>query len=186
MSEIESQQLLIARLAQLAPGGSMGRTALMKWFYFLQTLRAVPLPYRFTLYSYGPFDRDVLYDLAVAENLGLVKENVVLYPQGYGYQIRLAEGEETARALEQSDLLKKYADDIAWVMDRFGTSAAAQLELAATIIYTDRENHDNGASPTAESHAQAVAEVKPRFDRGTILHEIEALRNEELLIAVSG
>ena len=49
----------IARLAEKAPP-NFGRTALMKFCYFLQSLRGVPLSYRFTLYSYGPFDSDVL------------------------------------------------------------------------------------------------------------------------------
>jgi hypothetical protein len=40
---------LITRLVEKVPG--LGRTALMKYCYFLQTLRRVPLGYSFTLYS---------------------------------------------------------------------------------------------------------------------------------------
>jgi hypothetical protein len=41
----------------------------MKCLYFLQTVRRVPLRYHFGLYTYGPFDSDVLIDLS----LGTVK-----------------------------------------------------------------------------------------------------------------
>jgi hypothetical protein len=54
----------------------------MKFCYFLQTVRQVPLGYRFTLYSYGPFDADVLSDLGTAENLQGVKASVVQYTEG--------------------------------------------------------------------------------------------------------
>ena len=58
----------IAYLCTRAPGEGIGRTAVMKLCYFLQTLKGVPLGYRFTLYSYGPFDSDVLSDLGTAES----------------------------------------------------------------------------------------------------------------------
>ena len=47
---------LIPVLAENAPGGQIGRTALMKFAYFLQTLRSVPLGYRFTLIPFSRVD----------------------------------------------------------------------------------------------------------------------------------
>jgi uncharacterized protein YwgA len=41
----------------------LGRTALMKLAFLLQTVRGVPLGYHFRLYTYGPYDGDVLDDL---------------------------------------------------------------------------------------------------------------------------
>ena len=61
----EARLALITVLAARSKGGYMGRTALMKYMYLLQTVRGLPLNYRFTLYSYGPFDADVLVDLSM-------------------------------------------------------------------------------------------------------------------------
>ena len=61
---------LISTLAERTTGKPLGRTALIKLCFFLQTMRSVPLGYHFTLYSYGPFDPDVLADLNSAEALG--------------------------------------------------------------------------------------------------------------------
>jgi hypothetical protein len=80
---IESNRIaVITRLAERSPG--LGRTALMKYCYFVQTLRRVPLGYSFSLYSYGPFDSDVLADLDVTESMGGVKTEVVYHTGGYG------------------------------------------------------------------------------------------------------
>lgn len=76
---------VIASLAQKCD--NLGRTALMKYCYFLQVLRGVPLGYRFSLYSYGPFDSDVLADLDTAESVDGVKSSVVYFQGGYGYKI---------------------------------------------------------------------------------------------------
>ena len=57
--------------------GKAGRTALMKFAYLLKALKCVPLDYRFTLYTYGPFDSDLLDDLSYAEALEAVQSSLV-------------------------------------------------------------------------------------------------------------
>ncbi len=89
---------LIAQLAEITP--NLGRTALMKYCYFLQTIRKVPLGYSFSLYSYGPFDSDVLSDLGSAEALGGVKTRVEYHPGGYGYRIEKGERTDAAKVVE--------------------------------------------------------------------------------------
>jgi len=88
-------------LAQNEPTEWVGRTALMKFCIFLQTLRRVPLHYNFSLYSYGPFDSTVLSDLGDAEALGVVRE-VTFYPSGFGYRISTLIDPTQIDALEAS------------------------------------------------------------------------------------
>ena len=57
---------VLSDLVQRAPG-RLGRTAIMKLAYFRQTVKEVPLGYNFRLYTYGPYDGDVLTDLSQAE-----------------------------------------------------------------------------------------------------------------------
>src|ERR1041384_2648386 len=82
----DARTAVIAYLAEHSPAKWIGRTALMKYCYFLQVLRDVPLGYNFTLYSYGPFDSTVLSDLGNAEALGIIEETPML--TGYGYKIK--------------------------------------------------------------------------------------------------
>src|SRR5438477_5059079 len=96
-SKLQDARLaVITELASRAPNGHIGRTALMKFSYFLQTVRGVPLGYRFTLYSYGPFDSNVLSDLSTTENLGAVQSSLTYYPGGYGYQITRGQDADSA------------------------------------------------------------------------------------------
>src|SRR5579872_1325193 len=88
---------LLPTLVERASSGHIGRTALMKYMYFLQTLRGVPLGYNFSLYSYGPFDSDVLADLSSAEVLKIVEITPVEFPGGYGYRIRLGTRAKSAQ-----------------------------------------------------------------------------------------
>ena len=109
MTEL-GQAALIAYLAKRTPAGWLGRTALMKFCYLLKVVRGLPLDYRFTLYSYGPFDSAVLADLGSAEALGLVESTFQQYASGYGYRIEsllsLDEAEELA-----GDLVRGHHDD---------------------------------------------------------------------------
>ncbi len=110
----------------------------MKFCYFLQTLRGVPLEYNFTLYSYGPFDSEVLSDLNSAEAMGAVESQLVFHFGGYGYEIKEGKVGRASRELS-SGFLSKYEDSIEWVLKEFGQLGAAHLELLSTIVYVDRE-----------------------------------------------
>ena len=171
----------ITRLAEKAP--NLGRTALMKYCYFLQILRRVPLGYSFSLYSYGPFDSDVLADLDATESVGGVKTNIVYYPGGYGYRIEPGDRTEGAKRWG-TDFLEKYEGDIDWVLTQFGNLGSASLELASTIIYSDREGAARSEKLTPEQLGQRVHDLKPRFSNTQILGLLMDLRGRGLLKSV--
>ena len=50
-----SKLAIMTALVKSAPA-PLGRTGLMKCLFFLKTLKKVPLPYNFRLYTYGPFE----------------------------------------------------------------------------------------------------------------------------------
>src|SRR5436305_12342280 len=118
---------IITRLAEKSP--ELGRTALMKYCYFLQSLRRVPLGYSFSLYSYGPFDSNVLADLDATEAVGGVTSQLVYYSGCYGYQISPVPQAQRAKRWG-ANLLQQHEADLDWVIQHFGHFSAAQLELA--------------------------------------------------------
>lgn len=184
MTEQQEKRLaLIPTLIENSPGQKIGRTALMKYMYFLQTLRQVPLGYHFTLYSYGPFDSTVLADLSVAESLRAVASQTVFYSGGYGYEIST---DEKANWLKKraKEFLKKHAKDVYWVAQRFGTLNSAQLELISTIIYVDREALEKKKTLSFQSLSRQVHEIKPHFGEAEIIHFAEALAKDKLLETV--
>jgi uncharacterized protein len=176
----QARLALIVTLSYRSQNGHLGRTALMKFCYFLQTVKGVPLGYDFTLYSYGPFDSDVLSDLNFAETIGAVESQVVFYSGGYGYEIKAGRLRE---ALEKSnhDFLSRYKDSIDWVLAEFGELGSADLELLGTIIFVDREaGHKHETVPLSEL-VQRVRDVKPRFQNSYIKQKAQWLMNKELL-----
>jgi hypothetical protein len=183
MNETSKARLgLIPALAERGADGHIGRTALMKYLYFLQTLRGVPLEYSFSLYSYGPFDSDVLSDLSSAQLLNIVDVAPVEFSGGYGYRIRPGARAKTAKE-NASGFLKKHQPDIDWVFSKFGTLNSAQLELASTIVYVDRELADRKQRSPIDKVAMQVNEIKPHFSGAQVKNFVEKLLDEHVLSA---
>ena len=181
MNEIYKARLgLLPVLAERAPAGHIGRTALMKYMYFLQTLRNVRLGYDFSMYSYGPFDSDVLADLSSAEALEIVDVTPVQFSGGYGYRITPGSRSKSAKA-EADQFLRAHSDDIAWLFRVFGSLNSAELELASTIIFVDRELSEIKESQRLTELVDRVGEVKPHFSHQQIQRFAQYLIGQEVL-----
>ena len=137
-----SRLAILARMVTKAPEKKLGRTQVMKLFYFLQELKDVPLGYDFRLFTYGPFDSDVLSDLATACSLNMLLEKTIIYSRGYGYEITPGpHANQLTRELEASNpILASQIDD---VVREFGSYGAAELELRSTILFVEREFASN-------------------------------------------
>lgn len=165
MNEINKARLgLLPVLAERAPARHIGRTALMKYMYFLQVVRGLPLGYNFSMYSYGPFDSDVLADLSSAETMCIVNVSPIEFVGGYGYRIKPGAQAEAAKR-NASQFLMDHRKDVDWLISVFGNFNSAELELTSTIVYVDREFGERGQNGSASDIAARVNEIKPHFTR---------------------
>lgn len=180
--ELARRIAILVRLVEKAPGHSLGRTAAMKLLFFLTALRRVPLGYRFTLYSYGPFDSTVLADIDYAVHLGGLQSTLVSYPSGYGYSIEPGASAHATIALN-AGFVTEHEAAIDWVIAEFGHMSAADLELAGTIVYVDQQFARRGPADV-DTLATEVRDVKPHFARDRILHRIDQLRASGYLRSV--
>jgi uncharacterized protein YwgA len=163
---------LIAHLAEKMPQDTaLGRTALMKLIYFLQTVKKVPLGYRFSLYTYGPFDSEVLADLTQVQEQGGVVSKTVYYPNGYGYEIRPGEHAADIQA-PAKEFLQEHETAIQAVIQEFGKLSPADLELASTLVFASLEAE---GKLSKDELAQRVKQIKPRFTPGQIKEQLESL-----------
>lgn len=161
-----------------ATKGNLGRTTLMKLCYFLQELRDVPLGYSFTLYSYGPFDSDVLSDLQTAETMGVLSADIEYYSGGYRYHIQPDENGKRAKHVAKT-FLEDHRKDIEWVTKKFGSRTASDLELLSTIVYINSEEGIKKRRVLVER----VKSVKPHFSESHIDRQIDWLEENQLLPA---
>jgi len=167
----ETRIAILARMVKNAPSKSLGRTQVMKLFYFLQELKGIPLGYDFRLFNYGPFDSEVLSDLSSACGLGTVVEDTVLYPSGYGYAIKpgpQADRFEGDLATE-GNVLRSQVD---LVVREFGAFSASELELRSTVLFVDREFAGGGQEATINEIVERVRQIKPHFDTTTICERV--------------
>ena len=79
-----------------------GKTVLMKMAYLLQEVYKVPLGYRFTLYTYGPYSSEVLSDLDRSKFREWV--NVNYNDNEVGYEITA--GPKSGTILELEEILR--------------------------------------------------------------------------------
>lgn len=183
MNEINKVRLgLIPVLAERAPAGHIGRTALMKYMYFLQTVRGVPLGYNFSMYSYGPFDSDVLADLSSGEMLNIVAVSPVEFAGGYGYRIRSGARADNAKQ-NAAQFLTEHSKDVDWLFSVFGSLNSAELELTSTIVYVDREFAERKQRGSVADVAARVNEIKPHFTRTQVQGFVEELKKKGVLTA---
>lgn len=176
----DNRLAVVAHLVANAPGNPLGRTALMKLCYFLQTLRNVPLRYRFSMYSYGPFAADVLSDLGTAVNLQGVVSRIEYNNIGYGY--RLQPG-DCAAQLERdgAEFLEEHRAHLDWVLNEFGTHCSSDLEIESTIVFVDREAARKAERPALSEIASRVGAIKPQFTEAYILGKAQDLEIKGLL-----
>ena len=167
MTESTTDYLRIAVLTSLVERAQRppGRTALMKYAYLLQTVRGVPLGYRFHLYNYGPYEDALLADVRRAGSIGLLDSELLTFPSGgYGYEFRTAESYEDAKD-EIAAAIAQYSNDIDWVLEQFGEESASRLELISTIVFA---MCDNRRRLEAWELVERVHEIKPHFSIKTI------------------
>lgn len=153
----------LSLLAELAKRSRLGRTALMKLLFFLQESKGVPLGYQFSLYSYGPFDSDVLADISAAERLNVLKSSIVYYPSGTGYEYSPGTESKSVKDLA-GDFLEKHKASIDWVVDSFARKTAGELELLSTILFVAKFQNPSTVAKLFEQ----VEFVKPHFSQEQI------------------
>jgi uncharacterized protein len=160
-----------------------GRTALMKFAFLLQTIRGVPLGYRFELYNYGPYNSTVLGDISQAITLRAIKSKPD--PSGYGYEFTSKDKGHSALRSMVSSTLEKYDKDIKWVLKEFGNKSASQLELISTIVFADQEMRRKRQPLSNVELSRRVKQIKPHFTDGTIKATINELLQKNLVLNTS-
>jgi len=135
------------------------------------------------MYTYGPYDAEVLNDIGLAETLNAVSVKTVQFSQGYGYEIRTAQGAAAVKS-RSAEWLRSHADSISRIANEFGGQRTSDLELSTTIIYLNRESAKSEARQSAFDLARKVQAVKPRFSDEIILDRIESLQTRGHLVGV--
>jgi uncharacterized protein len=164
---------LSKRLKDVSP--QFGKTVLQKMVYFLQEIYHIDCGYDFSLYSYGPFDSQLLGDLDLVEHFGYVKVVPVQSFVG-GYVILPSDSVDSimnkASGFIDTPVTISAFDDL---VEKYGKKNAKELELRATILYVERDQKRNKKSLSKEAVRDIVRGIKPKFSNDEIEKAMEEL-----------
>ena len=166
--------LLAHKLKEISP--QYGKTVLMKMAYLLQEVYKVPLGYRFSLYTYGPYSSEVLADLDRSRYRGWV--NVEYIEDEVGFQI--TPGQKAATISELQDSFKEYEAEVEKLVENFGSFRAKELELRTTISYV-WSKLDGSGERKGNQVIESVSQLKPHFKRGEIRRALEELKEMKVV-----
>ena len=158
---------LAKRLECTSP--QFGKTVFVKMAYLLQELYKVPLGYRFSLYTYGPYSPEVLADLEYAE---LRRQVNVEYEGEEGFSITPC---KSAVGVEgQMGPIINYGDQLTELVEHFGEFDARELELRTTSIFLWKKIRPL-KDEDVDSVVETVRHLKPHFDKKTIRLAVDGL-----------
>lgn len=173
---------LIAHLADRLEGRSpwFGKTAVQKLVYLLQEVHGVDLGYKFSLYTYGPFSKELASDLDFVHAIEGVSVDYDEEVGGY----RISPGVENVEIQSKAqEFLESYEDAIGTVSREFGPLQAKQLELLATLIYVDSDFREKGEEVDFDELVEKVKGIKPHFPRSVIEDATTELQEEGLVLS---
>lgn len=155
-----------------------GKTAIMKYLYILQEVFKVPLGYKFSLYTYGPYCSDVLSDLDYTEAIdGVQVYSVDMGASGYSIE---PTGKTDEYINKSYKFLSKNEESINKVIELFGGMSARDLELRSTIIYLYKTYLRNEWEVDREEIISDVRELKPYFSRIEIQEAYDVLKHKSI------
>jgi len=155
----------------------LGKTALQKMVYMLQEVSGVNVGYEFSLYTYGPFDSQLLQDLDFVETLKGVSVETV--SEGYG-GVNITVADETDDLRERSELLTnpRIRETLDRIVTDFGQCSAKELELRSTILFIVHDARRRGEPLQEDQTVSLVHEIKPYFDGATIATAFDELETK--------
>lgn len=148
--------------------GRLGKTAMQKLVHLLQEAYHVPLDYRFSLYTYGPYDSQVMNDLDYADAIGAL---AIHYDDDAGYRIESGPQEDMIERY-RAEMMAEHGDAINRLIEDYGDLNARDLELRSTLFYIASEK-DN--VKTRHELAERLKSIKPKYTDHDIQSGIDDL-----------
>lgn len=155
----------------------LGKTALMKELFLFQEVMGAKTGYNFSIYTYGPYDSDVMEDIDQLCAFKLVDCSVYRFQTYIGYSLNVTnEGENALKALSPEE-----EQNLNNIVCFAKNKTAKELELYSTIVYVGKLYKKNFWPSDDCSIIQQVHEIKPHFSQNTISDAYEELRRNNYI-----
>lgn len=159
---LSNRRNVIVKMLQENPG--MGKTAVMKTIFMLQQVKHIDLGCEFSIYTYGPYDADVMEDIDELVSDGLLSSSAYSYKDYIGYTLSATDsGAKAVPNLKDEDTVA-----LREILDFVRGKSAKELELYSTIIYVEDWYLKNERTNDMAAIIKKVHELKPHFTEGVI------------------
>ena len=172
--------------------GPVGHTLIQKLVYLLQAAKGVPLGYKFKLYYYGPYCKELWGELNNLEEYGFVA--IASKVGGWGYDISLTpkgrewlanETDNTDEAAGKVSPNNDFRKEIEELLELLGGEPVRRLEALTTVhyIYSDWKRKGLGFSDDENQKKliESVKNLKPHLEEDEIELAYKTLEEKALL-----
>lgn len=173
MTKTHNDFALIAYIAFQSEGtGGLGKKALQKMVHLCSELFNVPVSYKFRLYTYGPFSRELASDMDVMDSLNIL--DVRFSAESNGYYI--SAGPSAESTIDSGDqFLSVYRTDIDALLDIFKGRLAKDLEISSMLSFIIKRNLvENTEDDSAV--VEKFFEIKPHFEKRHVESRLAEIR----------
>jgi uncharacterized protein len=152
--------------------GDLGKKALQKLAHLSSEITNAPLGYKFELYTYGPFSRDLASDVDTLESMGIVDVNFDEERNGY----KILPTDASKKLLEsQQDFIDANSQLIDSVVNFFGGRLAKDLELSSMLTYIIKNRLVSDIDDD-KSVVDKFLEIKPHYSRSNVSSGLSEIR----------
>lgn len=156
----------------------MGKTAVMKTIFMIQQVKHIDLGYEFSIYTYGPYNADVMEDIDELVADGLLSSNVYFYKDYIGYTLSATDSGGKAASNLKDEETVALKEILGFVRGK----SAKDLELYSTIIYVeDWYLKNNKTNNNIAAIIKKVHELKPHFSERVIQNAYTCLSDVNFL-----
>lgn len=159
---LSNRKNVIIKMLEENPG--MGKTAVMKTIFMLQQVKHMDLGCEFSIYTYGPYNADVMEDIDELVSDGLLSSNAYFYKDYIGYTLSATDsGAKAGPNLKDEDIVA-----LKEILNFVRGKNAKNLELYSTIIYVEDWYLKNEKANNMAAIIKKVYELKPHFSERDI------------------
>lgn len=172
---LSKRKNVIIKMLQENPG--MGKTAVMKTIFMLQQVKHMDLDCEFSIYTYGPYNADVMEDIDELVTDGFLSSSAYSYKDYIGYTLSATDaGTKSVASLKDADTVA-----LKEILDFVRGKSAKDLELYSTIIYVEDWYLKNDKTHDVAAIIKKVHELKPHFSEETIQKAHTCLSKKKFL-----
>lgn len=173
MGHIDESYALVSFIVKLASeNGRLGKKAAQKLMHIITSLGRVPSKYKFQLYTYGPFSRELAGDMDILDTLEAI--SISYNSDKNAYEIH--SGPRSEEILNRyKDFLEANSPVIQPLIERFRGRLAKQLEVTSTLLFIIENNLIDDVQDD-EVVINKFSEIKPHYSKGEIVPALSELR----------